>query len=78
MLVKCDNWFVTTNPATEALVKVDITPEIRAEMASLETSPALEGASCPKIPIWIPKEPMFPKPQTAYVAMSLDRGLRSA
>lgn len=31
-----------------------------------------------RIPTWIPSEPMFPKPQQAYVAISWDRGDRSA
>lgn len=58
-------WFVTTRPATVAEVSVAVMPEMRADTARRETWPAREGASWPRIPIWIPSEPMLPKPQTA-------------
>lgn len=54
-----------TNPAIEAEVKVAKTPEIRAETASLAISPPRFGANWERIPIWIPSEPIFPKPQHA-------------
>jgi hypothetical protein len=68
---------VTTNPATEADVSVAKTPEISAETANLLTSPPRPGAICDRIPIWIPREPMLPKPHSAYVAMRRDRGERA-
>ena len=58
-------WFVTTKPATDAELRVDSTPEMKAETASLLTSPPRPGASCDRIPIWIPREPMLPKPHRA-------------
>lgn len=58
-------WLVTTNPATEAEVRVDMAPEIRAEKASLLTSPARVGASCDNTPIWVPREPRLANPQRA-------------
>ena len=65
LFVKCDSWSVMTKPATEADVNVAKTPETRAEKARPETSPPLEGASWLRMPIWIPSEPMLPKPQSA-------------
>jgi hypothetical protein len=68
---------VTNIPAMLAEVKVAITPEIKAEKATLATRPALPGASVESTPIWIPTEEILPKPQTAYVAMSWERGERA-
>ena len=42
---------VISIPAMEAEVKVDKTPENRADTATRETSPALPGAICDKMPI---------------------------
>jgi hypothetical protein len=58
-------WSLITRPATAAEVKVDRTPEMKAETASLLTSPPREGAIWVRMPIWIPREPMLPKPQIA-------------
>ena len=58
-------WSVTTRPATDAEVRVEIAPEMRAEMASLETSPPRPGATCESTPIWVPTEPKLAKPQRA-------------
>ncbi|CRK38233.1 hypothetical protein BN1708_007695, partial [Verticillium longisporum] len=44
-----------------------MTPQTKALTASLATSPAREGASCDRIPIWIPSEPMLPKPHKAHI-----------
>lgn len=65
LVVKSDSWLVTTRPATLAEVRVARTPEIRAETARRATSPPRVGASWLRIPIWIPREPMLPKPQRA-------------
>ena len=63
-------------PAMLAEVKVANTPEIRAEMATFAIRPARFGARAESTPIWIPTEEIFPKPHTAYVAMSSERGER--
>ncbi len=55
-------WLVTNMPAIEAEVRVESTPENRADRATLETSPAREGAICERTPIWVPREPKLPKP----------------
>lgn len=47
-------------------------------MANRETSPDRPGAICDKTPICVPSDPMLPKPQRAYVAISRERGARSA
>jgi len=52
-------------PAILAEVKVAMTPEIKAEMATLATRPDLPGARVESTPIWIPTEEILPKPQTA-------------
>lgn len=38
-------------PATLADVRVEMIPEIKAEIATLDTSPARPGAICDKTPI---------------------------
>jgi hypothetical protein len=60
-------------PAMEALVRVDMTPDNSAEIATFAIRPLRPGASCDKTPIWIPTDEMLPKPQTAYVAMRRER-----
>jgi len=53
---------VISIPATLADVSVAKTPENKAETASFETSPARPGEICERTPIWVPREPIFPKP----------------
>jgi len=52
-------------PAIDALVNVEMTPEINADNATLATRPLRLGASWESTPIWMPTEEMLPKPQTA-------------
>lgn len=53
---------VNSMPATLAEVSVAKTPENRADSATRETSPARPGAIWDRTPIWVPREPMLPKP----------------
>jgi hypothetical protein len=71
-------WFCTTNPATLALLNVLNMPVISADTASRDTSPPLLGAIWLSTAICVPSEPMLPKPHRLYVAMSFERGERSA
>lgn len=48
-----------------AEIQVLIAPQINAEMASCEISPALFGARAPKTPTWIPIDERLAKPQRA-------------
>jgi hypothetical protein len=52
-------------PAMLALVRVEMTPETKADKATLAIRPLCPGANCESTPIWIPTELMLPKPQTA-------------
>jgi len=52
-------------PAIDALVKVEMTPEINADKATLATRPLRLGASWESTPICMPTEEILPKPQTA-------------
>jgi hypothetical protein len=45
-----------------AEVRVDRTPQKKAEIETLTTSPERLGEICDRTPIWIPREPMLPKP----------------
>lgn len=65
-------------PAIAALVSVLTTPLMSELSATLATRPPLPGASCDSTPIWMPTDEMLPKPHSAYVAMSRERGERSA
>ena len=51
-------------------------PVISAEKATRDTSADLLGDIWDKTPIWVPRDPMFAKPHSAYVAMIVDRGER--
>ena len=55
-------WFWTSRPATAAELRVEMTPEKRAERATFETSPAREGAIWDSTPICVPSEPKLPNP----------------
>lgn len=57
-------------PATDAEVRVQSTPEMNAEMETLTTSPERLGEICDKTPIWIPREPILPKPYCLLLAFS--------
>ena len=61
-----------------ALVNVLMAPVMSAERASRDTSPERAGEICDRTPIWVPREPMLAKPQSAYVAIRRERGERSA
>jgi hypothetical protein len=63
----------TNKPAIAALLSVLKIPVISALTANPATSPVLPGAICESTPICVPREPMFPKPQRLYVAMSFER-----
>jgi hypothetical protein len=49
-------------------------PVISADTATRETSADLPGEIWDNTPICVPKDPMFAKPQSAYVAMIVERG----
>jgi hypothetical protein len=49
-------------PAIAALLSVLRMPVMSALTASPATSPVLPGAICESTPIWVPSEPMLPKP----------------
>ena len=66
--------FCTNKPAMLALERVEIAPVISADTATRETSADLLGEICDKTPICVPKDPIFAKPHSAYVAMTTDRG----
>lgn len=65
-------------PATAALLSVATTPVHSAENATLATRPTRSGASWARMPIWMPRLEMLPKPQTAKVAMRRERSVREA
>jgi hypothetical protein len=56
---------VNNMPAMLADVRVHKTPHTKAEMETFTTSPERLGEICESTPIWIPSEPMLPKPQQA-------------
>jgi hypothetical protein len=58
---------INNMPAMLAEVKVDKTPQRKAEIETLTTSPERLGEICESTPIWIPSEPMLPKPCSACV-----------
>jgi hypothetical protein len=58
---------INNMPAMLAEVKVDKTPQKKAEIETLTTSPERLGEICESTPIWIPSEPMLPKPCSACV-----------
>jgi hypothetical protein len=62
-------------PAIAALLKVLRMPVISALTAREATSPVLFGAICESTPIWVPSEPMLPKPHRLYVAINFARSL---
>lgn len=53
---------VNSMPAMLADVRVDKTPQKKAEKETLTTSPERLGAIWERIPIWTPREPMLPNP----------------
>lgn len=56
---------VTSMPAMLALDRVLRMPVMSAETARRLTSPEREGEIWERTPIWVPREPMLPKPQRA-------------
>jgi len=58
-------WSTINIPAMLALVKVEMTPDIKADKANFAIWPLLPGANWLKTPIWIPTELIFPNPHTA-------------
>ena len=60
-----------TSPAMAAVVNVAKIPLPRAENATREMLCARGGARRESKPTWMPTDDRLPKPQSAYVAMSL-------
>lgn len=56
---------VISNPAIVALVNVLIAPVSIALTATRDTSALRPGEICASTPIWLPREPIFAKPQRA-------------
>ena len=53
---------VYSMPATAAELSVAMIPEIRAETATRDTSAERPGATWDRTPIWLPRDPILPKP----------------